>query len=84
MSNEPLHPNDISLYRSKSSSDLTDPQPYFLMKNAYKPYQTFDFHKTDQHFVFKSFHGFLILFAKVGPIVSTVFYLIINPQVIQE
>ena len=32
VSSQPLHPNDICLYRSKASSDLADPQLYFLIK----------------------------------------------------
>ena len=45
MSSEPLHPNDVCLYLSKASSDLADPQLYFLMKNVYKSQKTFDFLK---------------------------------------
>ena len=52
VSSEPLHPNDICLYCSKASSDLTDTQLYFLIKNIYKPNKTFDFPETDQHFRF--------------------------------
>ena len=52
VSSQPLHPNDICLYRSKASSDLADPQLYFLIKNVYKPHKTFDFPETDQHFRF--------------------------------
>ena len=52
VSNEPLHPNDIFLYCSKASSDLTDPQMYFLIKNVYKPHKTFDFPEKDRHFRF--------------------------------
>ena len=52
VSSEPLHPNDICLYRSKASSDLTDPQLYFLIKNVYKSNKTFDFPETNQHFRF--------------------------------
>ena len=58
VSNEPLHPNDIFLYRSKASSDLTDPQLYFLIKNIYKPHKTFDFPETDRHFRFVWFQEF--------------------------
>ena len=46
VSSEPLHPNDICLCRSKASSDLTDPQLYFLIKNVCKPHKTFDLPET--------------------------------------
>ena len=52
VSSEPLHPNDICLYRSKASSDLTDPQLYFLIKNVYKSNKAFDFPETDRNFRF--------------------------------
>ena len=58
VSSEPLHPNDICLYRSKASSDLADPQLYFLIKNVCKPHKTFDFPKTDHHFRFVWFQEF--------------------------
>ena len=41
VSNEPLHPNNIFLYRSKASYDLTDPQLYFLIKNETFENETF-------------------------------------------
>ena len=31
---EPLHPDDICLYRNKARSDLAKPQLYFLIKNV--------------------------------------------------
>ena len=58
MSSEPLHRNDNCLYRSKASSDLKDPQLYFLIKNIYKPHKTFDFPETDRHFRFVWFQEF--------------------------
>ena len=78
--NEPLHPNDICF----DKADLTKLQLYFLIKNIYKPHKTFDFSKTDRNFGFKSSHCFAILLGKMGLIVFTVFYLVINPQVIRE
>ena len=58
VSSEPLHLNNICLYRSKASSDLADPQLYFLIKNLYKPHKTFDFPETDRHFRFVWFQEF--------------------------
>ena len=52
MLSEPLHPNDICLYRSKASSDLAEPQLYFLIKNVYKPRKTFNFPEAERHFRF--------------------------------
>ena len=58
VSSEPLHPNDICLYRSKASSDLADLQLYFLIKSVYKSHKTFDFDETDQYFGFVWFQEF--------------------------
>lgn len=37
---------------------MADPQPYYLIKNVYKPHETFDFPETDQNFKFVSFQEF--------------------------
>ena len=66
VSNEPLHPNDIFLYRSKTSSDLTEPQLYFLIKNLRKPHKIFDILEEDQNFGFAWFDKFLWLAIFVG------------------
>ena len=62
VSSEPLHPHGICLCRSKASSDLTDPQLYFLIKNVCKPHETFDLPETDQHFRFVWFQELPWLF----------------------
>ena len=46
------------LYCTKASSDLTEPQLYFLINNVYKTNKTFYFSETDQHFVFVWFQKF--------------------------
>ena len=69
VSSEPLHPNDICLYRSKASSDLADPQLYFLIKNVCKPHKHLISLKQTiilDLFGFKSFHGFAIHVGKMG------------------
>ena len=58
LSSEPLQPNDICLYHCKASSNLAEPQLYFLIKNVYKPHKAFDFPETDQHFRFVWFQEF--------------------------
>ena len=52
VSNEPLHRNDIYLYRKKTSSDLREVPALFRDRNVYQPHKTFDFTETAQHFRF--------------------------------
>ena len=67
VSSEPLHPNYICLYRSKAIiSDFAESQLYFLIKNVYKPHNTFDFPNILDLLGFKSLHGFTINIHKLS------------------
>ena len=47
-----LHPYDICTFEDRVSSKMTDYQKYALIKNVFKPDQSFSFQVTERNFVF--------------------------------